>query len=167
MGAVYWCGRAWHPVGLPPGAALHVARLAHPDSQIQGIIGVLDAAGIPLTRVLHALEDTDTEADILDLVSAILMVGTARPWKATVGLCRTVTAQWSTIRGRLIDKGIPDPLRALPSLTALLDVVEIMILDSMEKDEDRQRFLRDLYRRDNMLDPPPGWAETSDLDGIL
>lgn len=51
--------------------------------------------------------------------------------------------------------GIPDPLRQFPTLFALLDAVEIMVLDSMEKEEERQRYFIRAYT------PPPGWAEAT------
>ncbi|AJE32515.1 hypothetical protein B842_03310 [Corynebacterium humireducens NBRC 106098 = DSM 45392] len=167
---VEWAGRWWDPQELPPTAAGHVARLASSDpaDYMPSCVAVLESAGLDTAAVVDVVADMDGEPDVLDLVGAVLEVGTARPWRSTVGLCRTTVTQWSTIRGRLIDKGIPDPLRSLPSLTALLDVVEVMLLDSMEKQEDRERFLRDLYRRDtSTAGPPPGWEDGAELDGLF
>lgn len=53
--------------------------------------------------------------------------------------------------------GIPNPLEQLPTLYALIDVVEIMILDSMEKQEEREQYRLRMYA------PPPG----SSLSGAL
>lgn len=46
--------------------------------------------------------------------------------------------------------GIADPLRQLPDLYALLDVTEHMLLESMEKDSDRESYWLKMYR------PRPG-----------
>lgn len=167
---MWWAGYEWHPVPLPPTAASQVAKLAskHRGDQLTACVDLLRRAGLDVERVLDALASTDT-GDILEFIAQILEDDSPRPWKSTVGLCRSTVSQWHTIRGRLIDKGIPDPLRALPSLTALLDVVEIMLLDGMEKKEDRERFLRDLYRRDTVTQsgPPPGWEDGAELDGLF
>ena len=174
MTAVEWAGQWWHPQELAPGAAAAVARLASSDQQevLPAAAEVLAAAGLDVGLVVDAATamggDADADLDLLDLVAGVLRTGSARPWRSTVGLCRITVTQWSTIRGRLIDKGVPDPLRQLPSLTALLDVVEVMLLDSMEKQEDRDRFLADLYRReDSTLGPPPGWEDGAQLDGLF
>lgn len=166
---VEWAGHHWPASELPPTAAAKVAALAskQPQDHLPACASVLEAAGLDLDQVVTFISEAHTDLDILDLVGEVLSVGTARPWRSTVGLCVTTTTQWSTIRGRLIDKGIPDPLRSLPSLTALLDVVEVMILDSMDKEEDRDKFINELYRRDNSLTPPAGWEEGADLGGIL
>jgi hypothetical protein len=39
------------------------------------------------------------------------------------------------IRGRLIMAGIPDPLRQLPDMHALLDVVEVIITEHMSPEQ--------------------------------
>lgn len=168
---IEWAGRRWQAHELPVWSASAVARLASSDQkdQLPACVAILEAAGVDTGAVVDAVTDADDEPDILDFVAELLRVGTARPWRATVGLCRTTTTQWSTIRGRLIDKGIPDPLRSIPSLTALLDVVEVMILDSMEKKE-REKFLRDLYRPETTTDPaapPPGWEDGASLEGLF
>lgn len=45
--------------------------------------------------------------------------------------------------------GIPDPLRQLPDMAALLDVAEVMITENMEK-EALEKFHYSMYR------PEPG-----------
>lgn len=42
-------------------------------------------------------------------------------------------------------KGIPDPLRQLPDFHALLDAVEPMILESYEKQEQRDFYFQKNY----------------------
>lgn len=150
-----------------------VALLGSADTsaQLETALDVAEAAGLDTEEVLEALWSAEGDPEVLDLVAGVLVVGTARPWRSTVGLSVSTVRQWSTIRGRLIEKGIPDPLRMLPSLTALLDVVEVMVLDSFEKKEDRDKWLRQLYRTDTTVDkatPPPGWEDGADgLDELM
>ena len=54
-------------------------------------------------------------------------------------------------------KGIPDPLRQLPTLYALIDVAEAMILEGMDKQEDQERYWLRTYT------PPPGYSATGEL----
>lgn len=172
-GRFEWAGRQWEAAPLPASAAAVVAQLAEDDAPVQmsAVLRVAEAAGIGEEGVLDALWEAEDEPVLLDLAAGVLAVGTARPWRSTVGLSVSTVRQWSTIRGRLIEKGVPDPLRALPSLTALLDVVEVMVLDSFEKDEDRQRWLRELYRNNTTVDaaePPPGWSDgVEGLDDLM
>lgn len=55
-------------------------------------------------------------------------------------------ADWRTIEARLIMAGIADPLRMLPSMHAVLNVVELMLLETCEKASDREDMIRRLYR---------------------
>lgn len=57
------------------------------------------------------------------------------------------------IQGRLILAGIPDPLAQLPSMHALLNVVEVMILDNCPTREARDDLIRMLYRPTDDEDP--------------
>lgn len=74
------------------------------------------------------------------------------------------------IRGRLVLAGITDPLRQLPTLFALLDVVETMILDGMTKEEERTRYWTRTYSppagasRTLAAKPPPGWDADSEME---
>lgn len=172
MGTFEWAGRDWSPSALPATAASVVARLASDDREVQSasIIELAETAGIDGDAVLDAIWDADDDPLLLDFAAGVLAVGSARPWRSTVGLCISTVRQWGVVRGRLIEKGIADPLRQLSSLSALLDVVEVMILDGMEKDEDRESFLRELYRGDTTTDKsvaPAGWSDGFEgIDGL-
>ena len=168
---ITWAGRQWHPHDLPPSAAAAVSRLASTDpvEHMPAAVDIIRSAGLDVEEVIDVAFTADGDLDVLDLVAGILRTGTARPWRSTVGLCRTTVTQWSAIRGRLIEKGIPDPLRSLRSLTALLDVVETMILDGAKDDKDRERLIRDLYPTDvDSEGAPIGWEDGADgFDGLL
>lgn len=168
---ITWAGRQWHPHDLPPSTAAAVSRLASTDpvEHMPAAVDIIRAAGLDVEEVIDTAFTADGDLDVLDLVAGILRTGTARPWRTTVGLCRNTVTQWSAIRGRLIEKGIPDPLRSLRSLTALLDVVETMILDGAKDDKDRERLLRDLYPTDvDSEGVPIGWEDGADgFDGLL
>lgn len=167
---IEWAGRTWDAHDVPPTAASAVSRLASPDKaeHMPAAVDIITAAGLDIESVIDAAFESDDDLDVLDLVAELLRVGTARPWRTTVGLCRSTVTQWSAIRGRLIEKGIPDPLRSLRSLTALLDVVETMILDGAKDDKEREKLLRDLYRTDtDTTGAPIGWEDGAEgFDGI-
>lgn len=71
---------------------------------------------------------------------------------------------WRSVRAKLILAGIPDPLRQLPDLHALLDLVEAMALESMTA-EDRGKFHFQLYRPDPS-EKPVGFEEEEQLDAF-
>nr|WP_229434754.1 hypothetical protein [Nocardia farcinica]UEX21238.1 hypothetical protein LMJ57_19755 [Nocardia farcinica] len=61
------------------------------------------------------------------------------------------------MRGRLILAGIPDPLRMLPDMHAVLDVVEVMLTEHADA-KALERLKQILYRPDLEDDtPPPGF----------
>lgn len=124
---------------------------------------IIEDAGLSVDEVIMAglsYQGTDG-GDILDFCTAIVEAGNARPFSSSVALASATVRQWHTIRGRLIDKGITDPLRQLSSLQTLLDVVEVMILDSMSEEKEREEYLRGAWRKSTIDDadtPPPGWT---------
>lgn len=66
--------------------------------------------------------------------------------------------------------GIADPLRDLPDLYALIDITEHMLLESMEKDQDREQYWLKMYRPQPGLSPgtgtdrlPPGWSAEDEM----
>lgn len=68
---------------------------------------------------------------------------------------------WRTVRAKLILTGIPDPLRQLPDLHAVLDVVEAAILEPMDRAE-AGKFRFQLYRPDPS-EKPKGFDEDDQL----
>ena len=69
------------------------------------------------------------------------------PYKAVVTLCVTTAAHWRTLRAKLMLAGIADPLNDLPDLHALLDVAEVLMLESLDE-KDRDKLLNQLYAPD-------------------
>lgn len=137
---------------------------------MEAAVEVAGIAGITREEIADAIfyaEDSST--DLLDLVAVILEADSALPWGSTVGMSRATVQQWSVIRGRLIGKGIADPLGQIGTLSGLVDAVITMMLESFEKDEERERFQRDLYRRSvsgTGDEPPPGWEDGADMHNI-
>lgn len=155
----------WHFRLPDPGTAWFVAACA--DAKLSAS----DRAAAMLRFCEYVLTPTDFEylcdvaydhdADIttevlLDLMEKILEFGSARPPWVDSSLAMVAYRQWPTVRGRLVTSGIADPLRQLPTLYALLDAVEALVLDSMEKQEDRDRYFTRTYA------PPHGWAQRGD-----
>lgn len=154
MATVIYGGRVFRPVELPTWAALHVSALSttDQDEQLDAMLGIIEAAGISW----DAWADASFEADEtpLEMVGAVLEAWSSRPWRTTVMLSHIAVTQWSSVRGRLIQKGIPDPMRQIPSMNALLDAVEGMLMETAAaKGEDEVKNLeRALY-------PPPAPGE--------
>lgn len=70
----------------------------------------------------------------------------------------------------MIMAGVPDPLRQLPTMHALLNVVEQMLLDGCEKESDRQEMIRRLYRPTSDDEVPAGFSvqeQRATMDGFL
>lgn len=65
------------------------------------------------------------------------------------------------MRGRLVRSGIADPLLQLPSMHAILDVVEDMLKEGCNKKEEWERLERQLYRPDPLRpgEAPPGFSD--------
>lgn len=67
-----------------------------------------------------------------------------------MGLARATIASWRLVRAKLALGGLPQPLAALTSLHAVLDVVEQLAVESKvnEGGDALQRFYYELYRPD-------------------
>lgn len=99
---------------------------------------------------------------------AAATVGTARSWRAVVVLCGITGQYWRTVRAHLITHGVTDPM-GLPSLHALLDVTEAMVLENIggkpaEAKAARQRFTDQVYRPETVTvggaaQAPPGFSD--------
>lgn len=81
-----------------------------------------------------------------------MYVGYGPPYTAVVTLSVMAGQHWRTIRTRLLNNGIPDPM-ALTSLHAMLDAVEDLVVQAMISDcvkaeearAKRAKFLNALY----------------------
>lgn len=75
---------------------------------------------------------------------ALATWGTPRPYTAVLILSFTAATHWRTIRTRLINNGIADPMAALPSMHSLLDVAEAVWLEALHTgDRDKDKLARD------------------------
>lgn len=86
------------------------------------------------------------------------------PYRAVVSLAQATGHYWRTIRAKLILAGITDPLRELPDLHALLDVVEASATEQMSTEE-RDKFNFQMYRPDPS-EKPVGFDEDEQLDAF-
>lgn len=168
---VTWAGRDFAVSPLPASAMGAVARLASTgeDDRMVATTDVLNAAGVDVEDVADALWATSVPADILDFVALAIETDSDLPWRSTVSLCQSAVKQWSSIRGQLIVKGIADPINQIGSLGALMDAVIVMLLEGIEKDDERESVRRDLFRRPSAVadeGPPPGWEDGASLEGL-
>lgn len=78
-------------------------------------------------------------------------MGDSPPYVAVINLAVMAAQHWRTVRLKLIQSGVGNPM-GLPGMHVLLDLTESMIIESMvsDKPEDDQRqreqFMADLYR---------------------
>jgi hypothetical protein len=105
-------------------------------------------------RLLDGLMESRLPVDAMSRVTkAVATWGTARPYRAVFTLCAHTGHHWRILRSRLLTNGVGDPMR-LPSLHALLDFTESVILESMtsgnqmEDAVKRQQFTDSLYQPD-------------------
>lgn len=146
-----------------PVCAMYLAALTDKKSdagaRIGGLMGFLEDTLSPdafqhLMDRAYDHDDPYNSDDMVDMVNDIIAAGSARPYWVDTSLCGVAVRQWPMVRGRLVMNGIADPLRDLPTLYALLDVVEQMLLEGMPKDADRQLYFTRAYS------PPSGFSTT-------
>lgn len=155
MSSIVFGGVPFYPAELGAGAAFYVSGLntKSQEEQLDAIYSIIVSAGIGWDEWADASLNADET--MLEMVGEILELWSARPWRTTVMLAATTVHQWHTIRGRLIQKGIPDPLRQIPTLNALLDAVEAMLMEAAASQGEKE--VRELERQ---LYPPPAVGET-------
>lgn len=124
-------------------------------------------------RLTIMMIDPDLAADPIEQgARALATWGTARPYLAVVRLAVTGAFNWRMMR-LTIGKAGHDPM-ALPSMHAVLDWVEDIVLESMVSDDHkadqarRDKFTDDLYRPEHPVKgkrgakgkrtPPPGFS---------
>lgn len=83
-----------------------------------------------LFRMIDGELGTDT---IQRVVQAVTTWGTARPYIAVINLVVITGFHWRSMRAKLAQHGIADPLRTMTSLHALLDFTEQTTLESLAK----------------------------------
>ena len=157
MSSLVWHGHSWELAVPGPTAARHAAAMGKAKRQ--------DAAA-PMVALLEVILGPEQLADLEDGVNDGRFPPTAfpdlltdavkhlsgRPLRAVVALSRAAVSQWSIIRGRLVRDGVTNPLRDLPTLWALLDAVEGMILESKSDEKDTAEYWRSVYGADTQWD---------------
>lgn len=167
--------RVWHYVIPKPHAATLLNNMAAPDqmTRMMALYDYLEHVLLPesldqLWEISMDENDPFDTDDLAELIEEIQAAHSSRPFWVDMSLCRTAVASWPNIRGRLVLSGIADPLRDLPTIYALIDAVESIILDGFSKEEDRRRYYSRLYtppsgymsRRKKL---PAGWDRESEM----
>ena len=129
--------------------------------RITGMIALHVAPG-EMERLLLGMVTGDMPGKTMQYVyEEIACYGTAREYKAVQSLAGTTAASWRQVRAHLATDGIREPMRELPHVHVLLDLVESMLLEQCVKEEDRDRLMNALYRpeikRGEGFKPPPGF----------
>lgn len=82
-------------------------------------------------------------------------MGHAPPYVAVISLCAVTATHWRLLRAKYHSYGIADPMAALPSLHALLDDTEQLVLESLtaadpkRAEQERDQFFDKLYAPDS------------------
>lgn len=157
MFSVEYAGADWHYVLPRPFACMYLAGMGarDEDARAQALLGYLEHVLLPdsLDQAMSMAMDPDDlfdTAQLAQLIEEVQAAHSARPFFTDVNLAATAVAQWPQVRGRLVMAGVADPLRQLPTVYALLDATEAMILDGMGKEEEREAYWRRMYT------PPAG-----------
>lgn len=164
-------GSTWRFRPPPPLTARHLSTISRPsvpaDERAESIYRFLRIVLAP--ESLDQLEDRTWDHDdsfdideLSELVKALVTAGSDRPYPVVAQLCVAAAVNWTTVRAKLVMAGTPDPLRQLPTVYALCDVVELMILQSLKDDKEREEWRRRTYMPSAQGDPdapPPGWSE--------
>lgn len=83
-----------------------------------------------LLRMIDGELGADT---IMRVMRAVTTWGTARPYIAVINLVVITAYHWRSMRAKLAQTGIADPLRTMTSMHALLDYTEQITLESLAK----------------------------------
>lgn len=150
-------GTRWHYRVPSPYAAVLLATLStnDPDARSSSVYAYVEHVLLPESldvlwdKAMDPEDPFDLE-DVAGLIEEIQGAYSSRPFHVDVSLSATAVAHWPSIRGRLVMSGVTDPLRGLPNVYALLDVVETMILEGMRDEQERERYWVRAYA------PPPG-----------
>ena len=96
-------------------------------------------------RLMYGMVNDDLPPDAVRRVArAIATYGTARPYTAVVELSGVTGHHWSRLRAKIIGFGIADPM-TLPTLHALLDVTEAMVVEVLSHDKNAKRKVDEFY----------------------
>lgn len=158
-------GRVWRYRLPRPHAAFWLGTLGRnvaADERIDALVQYLEHVLHPadfdalMELAFDARHPFDLD-EVGGLLAAVTEGGSARPYHVDTSLAGAAVENWTAIRGRLVTGGVPDPLRQLPTMYALLDAVEAMVLESHQDERERDRYWRRMYA------PPPGTRETGRL----
>ncbi len=102
-----------------------------------------------LERLYVAMMVGELPTNSIELIArAITTWGTARPYLAVVTLAMLTAHHWRTIRLKIVQSGIRNPME-LPTMHILLDATEAAVLEAMSGDRDsdmkRTVFIDRLY----------------------
>lgn len=89
--------------------------------------------------ILARMIDGDLDQNAVQrVVQAVATWGTARPYTAVINLVVITAFHWRSMRAKLAQTGIADPLRTMTSMHALLDFTEQITLESLAKSGEGQ-----------------------------
>lgn len=151
-----------------PGAIASIALAAHPELAMQERLDYIvqfvqdHLADGEFERISDLMMFDELPADAFKQVARSLATwGTARPYVAVINLSLQTAAIWRTIRYKLVTAGVADPMR-LPTMHAVLDVTEMVVLESMVGDTPREGRMKREQFLDRLYAPTP---EVREING--
>lgn len=149
MPSALWEGRRWQVETPKPTAALVFAKYveaarADAATALDELLLLLLGED-QLDELYEGMATGEYAGRLNDLVNELVLAASGRPVRAVATLCVSTLKSWSTIQGRLVMSGTSNPLRDLPSLWALINVTESMVLESKQTAEERTRYLSQMY----------------------
>lgn len=170
-------GTRWEYRVPSPFAALLLAALPSKkaEERTEAVYAYVEHVLLPesLDRMWERAFDVEDPFDLEDvagLIEEIQGANSSRPFHVDVSLATSAVAHWPSIRGRLVLSGVADPLRDLPNVYALLDVVEGMILEGMKDEAERERYWIKMYAPPKgslaAKRTPKGWSREEELAGF-
>lgn len=128
-----------------PADALPVVKARGPGDyweMLLGAIHVEDRPALLQAMTIGALPGTA----VGDMVEEWLEASTGYPISAVGALSGVVVNEWPMVRGRLVRGGVPDPLRQLPTLGALLGAVWDMMLEGCKDEKEAARLRGKVFK---------------------
>ena len=136
-----------------PASVAYLAMSACPETtgneQLSNLVRFADTHAGPgeMERIYLAMMAEKLPPTAVEMIArAVATWGTARPYVAVVTLAVMTGHHWRMLHHKLIGAGIPDPLE-LPSMHALLDYTEAVVVDNIVNGDDARTELASFYRR--------------------
>lgn len=158
-------GRDWHFATPGPSFALEVRRLADVSDEALGALlldHLIDWMDLD-DWVWFARHQRDLPEDAVpELFMRWLEETCGKPMSAVAALSNVIVRSWGMVQGRLIQSGIPDPLKQIPTLAGLINAVDVMIREGHQDEKATKKYEREVYKpraKSGTISKPAGFEK--------